>query len=88
MLVKTLERVWSVPTVSYILWLTNAEKMKERWGQWPGTEWEPQHRLQEGLCSFFFPVGARKDFGRDGVFSSLEDVCVRHNLTDLLRGSC
>lgn len=54
MLVKTLEWVWSVPTVSYILWLKNTEKVEEWWGQWPGKEWEPQHRLQKELCSFFF----------------------------------
>lgn len=71
MSVRTLEWVWTVPTVSYILWLQNTEEMEEWWRQCPGKEWEPRNRLREGLCSFFFPVGARKDFGRDVVFPFL-----------------
>ena len=72
MSVRTLEWVWTLRTVSYILWLKNTEEMEEWWGQCPGKEREPHKRLREGLCSFFFfPVGARKDFGRDVVFPFL-----------------
>ena len=54
MLVRTLEWVWTVRTVSYTLWLKNTEKMEGWWDQGPGKEWEPHNRLREGLCSFSF----------------------------------
>lgn len=56
MSVRTLEWVWTLRTVSYILWLKNTEEMEEWWGQCPGKEREPHKRLREGLCSFFFSL--------------------------------
>lgn len=65
--------------------------MEERWDKWPGKEQGPHHIDHGRDSSFlFFSMGARKDIGRDSFFffSFFEDVSVRHNLTDLLRGSC
>ena len=56
MSVRTLEWVWTLRTVSYILWLKNTEEMEEWWGQCPGKEREPHKRLREGLCSLFFSL--------------------------------
>lgn len=62
-------------TMSYTLWFENTEKNGRGGGIRGQAKWEPRVTDCGRTLQLFFPVGARKDFGRDVAFPFCGCMC-------------